>query len=452
MSGETSVVVLGTSTANDQLAQFDVEFTGIQLISKSGKTVSLLSSPTTIEFMHLNGGAEPLATVAVPQDDYTAATVTINSAWFTCTNFEAGAGLQNNTFEDGQVPSSSISVQLPNPITVTGTTMGISLNLIVSQSMSYSSCQNNSNTTFSINPTFEIAPVTIAAHPTNSLNGLATGLHGLVSSVDTNGNTLSVAGADGTNLFGPSWQIATSSSTVFQGMSSFSQLGAGMPVNLDVAIQSDGSLLAMRVAVYDTNTSNLNIFSGPVNSVVASPPQFFLIGQEQQGYLDKSSYYLGAFSMNSASAKFSISGALSNLQNLPFTPALDSANLVAGQNLAVTSHVSSFPGGSLPVASVTLMPQTINGTVSSVSSDGNFTTYTVALAPYDLFPNLALQPAQAATLADPDAVVVYVDSNTQQLNSSPVTVGTVFRFNGLVFNDHGTLRMDCAQISDGVPE
>lgn len=452
MSGETSVVVLGTSTANDQLAQFDVEFTGIQLTSKSGKTVSLLSSPITIEFMHLNGEAEPLATVAVPPDDYTAATVTLNSAWFTCTNFEAGTGLQNNTFEDGQVPSSSISVQLPNPITVSGTTMGIWLNLIVSQSMSYSSCQNNSNTTFSINPTFEIAPVTIAAHPTNSSNGLATGLHGLVSSVDTSGNTLSVAGADGTNLFGPSWQINTSGSTVFQGISAFSQLAAGMPVNLDVAIQPDGSLLATRIAVYDTNTSNLNIFSGPVNSVVASPPEFFLIGQEQQGYLDKSSYFLGAYSMNSSGAKFSVSGALTNLPSLPFTAAFDSTNLVAGQNLAVTSHVASFPGGSLPVSSVTLMPQTINGTVSSVSTEGDFTTYTVTLAPYDLFPNLALQPGQATTLTNPDTAVVYVDSNTQELNSSPVAVGSVFRFNGLVFNDHGTLRMDCAQISDGVAE
>jgi hypothetical protein len=31
-------------------------------------------------------------------------------------------------------------------------------------------------------------------------------------------------------------------------------------------------------------------------------------------------------------------------------------------------------------------------------------------------------------------------------------VGDVLRFNGLVFNDNGTLRMDCAQVNDGVPE
>jgi hypothetical protein len=45
-----------------------------------------------------------------------------------------------------------------------------------------------------------------------------------------------------------------------------------------------------------------------------------------------------------------------------------------------------------------------------------------------------------------------VDTNTQLLNSDPVAVGSLLRFNGLVFNDNGTLRMDCAQISDGVTE
>ncbi len=48
--------------------------------------------------------------------------------------------------------------------------------------------------------------------------------------------------------------------------------------------------------------------------------------------------------------------------------------------------------------------------------------------------------------------MVYADSNTQMLNTSPITVGSVVRFYGLVFNDNGTLRMDCAEINDGVPE
>jgi hypothetical protein len=44
---------------------------------------------------------------------------------------------------------------------------------------------------------------------------------------------------------------------------------------------------------------------------------------------------------------------------------------------------------------------------------------------------------------------VYVDTNTVMLTSAPAP-GDTLRFYGLVFNDHGTLRMDCARISPGV--
>jgi hypothetical protein len=98
------------------------------------------------------------------------------------------------------------------------------------------------------------------------------------------------------------------------------------------------------------------------------------------------------------------------------------------------------------------VPQTINGTVTAVGSEGSFTTYTVSLAAYDLIPALAVQPGQTTATTNPSTVVVYVDSNTQQLNTKQPTVGDVFRFNGLIFNDSGTLRLDCAQVNDGVPE
>ncbi len=74
------------------------------------------------------------------------------------------------------------------------------------------------------------------------------------------------------------------------------------------------------------------------------------------------------------------------------------------------------------------------------------------LAPYDLFPALAVQPGQTTLLKNPNTVYVYADSSAQMLNTSPIAAGGVFRFYGLVFNDSGTLRMDCAQVNDGVPE
>jgi hypothetical protein len=175
-------------------------------------------------------------------------------------------------------------------------------------------------------------------------------------------------------------------------------------------------------------------------------------GREQQGYLNDTAYYDGALEFNFGGAVFQTSSQLTNMQNLPFTASFNAANMVAGQEVYITTHAPSAASGYLPATTITLIPQTINGTVSAMGSDGGFTTYTVTLAPYDLFPNLALQTYQSAVLTNPNTVVVYADSNTQMLNTKPITAGSVVRFYGLVFNDNGTLRMDCSQINDGVAE
>lgn len=99
---------------------------------------------------------------------------------------------------------------------------------------------------------------------------------------------------------------------------------------------------------------------------------------------------------------------------------------------------------------MTLMPQTINGTVAAATQSGNFTDYTVTLASSDLFPMLAIQPDQTIVENNPSQVEVYVGSNTQLLNTMGLASGSTLRFYGLVFDDNGTLRMDCAQVNDGV--
>jgi threonine/homoserine/homoserine lactone efflux protein len=151
------------------------------------------------------------------------------------------------------------------------------------------------------------------------------------------------------------------------------------------------------------------------------------------------------------STAFQISGQMANVSTLPFTAAFSSASMVPGQNIFVTTH-SAINNQPWTATTVTLLQQTINGTVSAISSSGSFTTYTISLAAYNLFPNLAGQPGQATSLTNPNTVVVYADSNTQMLNTTQPTVGSVLRFYGLVFDDNGTLRMDCAQVNDGVAE
>jgi hypothetical protein len=162
----------------------------------------------------------------------------------------------------------------------------------------------------------------------------------------------------------------------------------------------------------------------------------------QPGQYDEIPYF------NFSNTAFQISG---NLQKLPFVAAFNASNMVAGQNVDITSGVLTLGGTTYtPANTITLIPQAINGTVESSSTSGSFTVYTVSLASYDLFPQLAVQPGQTTVLHDPSHVQVYVDGNTQTLNTQPLAAGSTLRFSGLVFNDNGTLRMDCGQVSDGV--
>jgi hypothetical protein len=454
LTGNTTVMVLATSNANNQLTQFPLTLQSLTLTNQSGKTVTVFSTPQSTEYMHLNGTVEPLTTATIPQDVYTSATATVEGGFPVCVGMKSDGGLLINGAVGGYSSGSSATVKLPAPITVTGTSMGLALDLQVSESISAFSCVANPSAT--ITPVFNLRPVTIAAQPTNSSNGMAIGLHGLIDMVNASGTSFSVAAPDGPSWQvipgGITWQVSTSSSTAFQGITGASQLAAGMPVDMDVAIQQDGSLLATRVAVYDTNASTMTIARGSLIEVAASEPVLNAAIVEYQGPI---LYGLGAYNPFSfGDAVFQISGQLTNLKSLPFTISFNAANMVDGQNVFITTHAASESNNPIyvPITTMTLLPQTINGTVNAVSSSGGFTTYTVALAAYDLFPNLAALPGQTTLLTNPGYVVVYADSNTQLLNTESISVGSILRFNGLVFNDNGTLRMDCAQINDGVKE
>lgn len=458
-SGNTQVTVALTSTANDQLSEFILDIQELTLTSQSGKVETLLSSQVPAEFIHLNGGIEPLLSVSVPQGVYTAATATIGGASFTCqTVMPAGSdspgSIDTSIYAYGQTPNSQVTVNLASPITVTGNSMGLVLNLQVLQSASYpSTCYppNGGIATYSITPTFNLTPATFSSQATSPANGKVIQMEGQIKTIGGSGNsfTLSVPEPNPENLRTVS--VGANSSTVFQGISDFSALTVGTMVDLDGTIQPDASLAATRIAVEDPTA--VDVLTGPTLLVGGSEPGANLpsglfsnvlsLGQDP---IPVTWYY------GTSAAVFQISKQMNNLQALPFTPSFDLSNLVAGQNVYISSQNLNYVDGIYTAAStITLMPQTVNATVvSSTPSSGGFTDYTVSLAAYDLFPMLAVQPGQTTLLNDPSQVEVYVDSNTQQLNSQTLAPGGTFRFYGLVFNDNGTLRMDCAQVSDGV--
>ncbi len=449
LSGNTSVTVLLSSTANDQVSRFAVEFQTLTLTSQSGNTVTLLSSQQPAEFMHLNGGIEPLTTVTVPQDIYTSATVTLGAV-FVCIAQVPGEGIGIANYS---IVNQGPTVNLASPITVTGSSMALLLDMQVSNSAVFSTCWTTPPFEgFSMSPTFNLTPFALSTSPTNSGNGKVSGLTAEVASVGTAGSSLTLTIAGGP--FGTRTLSATSNSaTVFQGLSGASALSAGMFLNVDGAIQSDGSLLATRIALEDSSV--INDSSGPVLFVDNVVPVVNLYGRTELGTLINDGIQSGVYfdipEFDFSTAAFNISGQFTNLQSLPFVPSFNVSNMVAGQNVDITSGNFSLTGGVYTVANtITLVPQTMNGTVLASKTIGNFTDYTVSLASYDLFPTLAVQQGQTTLLNNPSEVEVYIYNNTQQLNTQALAPGSTLRFYGLVFNDNGTLRMDCAQVNDGV--
>jgi hypothetical protein len=450
-AGSTSVTVLVSSTANDQVTMFDVGLQTLKLTNRVGKTVTLLSSQQPAEFMHLNGGIEPLTTVSIPQDIYTSATATLGGAVFVCIGQVPGGGVG---IANDSVVTQGPTVSLPSPITVTGSSMGLVLNMQVSNSALFPACWTNPPFEgFSMAPTFSLTPLALSTSPTNSANGKISGLAATVASVGTTASSLTLTIAGGP--FGTrTLSAASNSSTVFQGVSGASSLSPGMFLNVDGAIQSDGSLLASRIEV--EGSSAINESRGPVMFVDSVVPALQLYGRTELGPLQtingQSGIYLDIPYFGLNGPVFKISGQLTNLQNLPFVSNFDASNIVAGQNVDIASGNYSFVAPSYtPASTITLVPQTINGTVVASQQSGSFVDYTVSLASYDLFPILAVQQGQTTLLNNPSQVEVYIDSNTQQLNTQALAPGTTLRFYGLVFNDNGTLRMDCAQVNDGAP-
>jgi hypothetical protein len=456
LSGNTSVTVVLNSTANDQLSEFGIVFEGIALTSQSGKTVTLFSGLQGAEFMDVNGGANPFVNVSIPQDVYTAATVTLGSAEFTCNALTPSGGLDTSTFAYGQTPAANVTVTLPSPITITGDSMGLSLDLIVSESATYSACYDpNGGYTYAITPTFILTPLAFSSQPTNPENGKVAGLEGEITAVGTASNSFTLTRPLGSftcpcpGLY--TLPVTADDHTAYQGIGSFSALAVGTFVDMDGTIQPDGSLLASRITVEDTNTTNQSILIGPVLQSNSYGPTVLALGREQEGYFSANGLAVVWMSFNFGSTIFQVSGQLTNVQSLPFVASFNAENMVDGQNVYVTTQATEVPGYPyIPASTITLMPQTINGQIISSSAINGFSIYTVSLAPYDLFPALAAQPFQTALLNNPSQIEVYVDANAQMLNSQPLAPGSTLRFYGLVFNDNGTLRLDCAQVNDGV--
>jgi hypothetical protein len=443
----TQVVVLLTSTANDQLARFNTSLVSIALTDSTGKSTTVFTGAnppvgTNVEWMHLNGASEPLPAVSIPQGTYTSATVTISNCTLNTVMFVN----QTLVFEEiGAGPcGEATTVNLPTAVVLTGSVTGLSLDLQMRESFTLAG--SGTIQTGTISPAFNLTAVSIAPEPTDETNGKVIGVAGEVMSLNANGSTFTAQTTDGVSL-----TLSTNACTTFQGIAAFSSLSTNLLMNFDASIQSDGSLLATRVEVDDSAATQEAI--GPYAIPVSLTGAFFSETLQWNGCNTSGAPFCFDVFQTNSNTVFNVSQQFSNVASLPFPATFGSASFLQGQNVSTFS--SSVTQNNPDATAITLRPQTINGTVTAISSNAGFTTYTVTLASYNLFPVLQLSTAtlQFPHLSDPTTIVVYADSSATFLNSGGmVNVGSLLRFKGLIFFDNGTMRMDAAEVYDGVAE
>lgn len=465
LSGLTTVAIQLSSKANDQLVQYTTQISSISLTNQAGKTTTIFSTPTNVDFIPANGNAYPLALVQVAQDVYTSASISMATPNFRYTFLDStGSDNTDNASYSGTPVVSTVVV--PQPVTISGASMGLTLSLDMSKSLTITNYSIPQLATYSGTPTLDLSVFPLTAGATTPLNGQCIGLIGQITAISAASNTMTVTLAGdgaigpgsgqpfGAYATGASFTVQLSSATQYQGVAAASGLATGDFVNLDLALQPGGYYIATRVEVQDATTANttsdvLQFSSVKFNDVVAMPFQY-------QGSLLESSDQGDLFSfVYAGSTKFQVSGRLGSVSGLPFTPTFNASTMVAGQDVSIGANSYPTSGGNYPLpTSITLLPQTIDATVTGVATSGSYTIYTAQLAPYDPIVSLNGPPVNPSEnlVPNPGVVQVYVGSGTSFLNSALLAPGGTFRFNGLLFDDSGVLRLVALQVNDGVAQ
>ena len=436
-SGSSAVAVTGnptmtqtliTDAPSDQVLALGITVNSIRLFDASGNYADVLTTPVTIEASHLDAVQEPLrAPLNIPQDTYTSALITVSAPTVTYVDPTTHKPVAATV----TLASTTDTVTFASPITVTATSAPLCFDLLVAQSVVLS------GTTATVTPDFAVTSITVPPNATSATNAKSGRLNDVFGSVvSVSGTSITVLTPNGTSV-----TVTTSTSTNLQGFTSLASLTAGQLIDIDVAQQTTGTLLALRIHLASINPANQLV--GPVTATTGKPATSFTLAARQWlGSATASAAAGTSYTVNiTGSTTFSTDAGTGSLPTLPFTPTFSAATLSAGQNVAVVT--SALTGTTATASTITLVPQTVGGTVVSIATlPSGLTAYTITLPTSSALGNLT----GAST------VVVYSNSTTQFMNATAIAVGSTVRFNGLLFNDAGTLRLLSGACSDGEPQ
>lgn len=415
---------------SDRVAALLVNINSVTLTNASGATVSVLGSPTSVEFMHLMGALQSLSLVNVPQDTYTKATIAIASA--TVAYLSPINGQLTQVTITGPW---NVDVNLNPSLTVSNGSVTLNLHLDVEHSVSI---DGSGNVLFTPKFTSEMFHGGSGGDHDRQHGGLDH-LTGTVKSISGNSFVLTMMQSS------QAVTVNTDSHTEFEHIGGIGALTVGMIVMVDADLQSDGSLLAREVSLVNHDSNGMEA-EGLIVSVAGSPAnQLALIAHDGVGSGMSHDDFGGTITVNlDSNTVLSIDSDHVDLTGLPFTPVFSGTSVFKGQNVEVVSSsgMGHDPGhddmhhGTADASEVHLDQQGLRGTVANYSANGAQATFTLSVAPDSLF----------ASLTGTTSITVYQQASTELWGGSTVVNGSTVEVRGLLFVDSGTYRLVAGRI------
>ena len=263
--GSGSVFVTGEDAPVSSVVAFNITINRIALNNSSG-SVTVLSTPTAVDFARLVGLRSLLGFNTIPAGTYNSATFTFEASspapsihYLDLTTTPPSLGTKAGTLSG---PTVTVSFPAGAPLVVGSNGLaGLHMDFDLRQSLAV---DGSGQITGVINPTVDV----MAVSASDDL-GQITDFLGSVMSVNAAGNTFTMQGP-----YGFQRTIEVNSQTVFNGTFTLANLPANAMVTLIGDMQLDGSILASSVEVITTDRAFIsgrilavNPATGPVQTV-----------------------------------------------------------------------------------------------------------------------------------------------------------------------------------------
>ena len=425
-------VNLGDAPA-DRLVAVSMTIGSMTLTNGSGSSVTVVSSSTPVEMMHLMGTVEPISLMNIPQGTYSGATVNISSATVLYMDPTTMQLVQKS------VPGAmAANVNFSPSLTLGASPMVLNLDMNMASSVSIDQSGN----------------VTMTPIMTATMNSCCTGnsqdpenggmehMTGTVTSFSGSTFTMSMMQSS-QNI-----SVTTGSNTQFLGMGGMGGMSNGMIVMVDATMQSDGILMAQKVESM-MSMSGGSMADGLVTGLTGSPVTQLTIGtMDGTGSGMMGSDLAGTMTVNvSPTAVFNIDSDSVDMSNLPFTPTFDGTTVFKGQRVEAVSSSGMMSGGgmggmmgggTINASEADLEQQGLSGTASGYSGGAAPTTFTLTLPSDSVF----------ATLTGSTTVVVFYQAGTELWGMNSITNGSTVHVRGLLFLDAGVYKLVASRIME----